>query len=100
MREYRASKGDSLWSIAEKTVPKGESVESWFGAIKEMNKGKKLYSNSGVALPPGSSQYKQGMPYSPSKSNPDKGDSRNAPGSNASPKKPKGSAGSRKRNTK
>jgi LysM repeat protein len=84
MREYRATKGESLWSIAEKTVPKGESVESWFGAIKEMNKGKKLYSNSGIALPPGSSQYKQGAP---------------SPSSKPAPK-PKGSAGSRKRNAK
>jgi hypothetical protein len=62
MRSYRASKGDSLYSIAEKTLPKGKNLSSWFGAIKKMNAGKKLYSNTGVSLPPGSGQYKQGMP--------------------------------------
>jgi len=65
MRSYRASKGDSLYSIAEKTLPKGKNLSSWFGAIKKMNAGRKLYSNTGVSLPPGSSQYKQGMPYAP-----------------------------------
>lgn len=63
MRSYRASKGDSLYSIAEKTLPKGKDLSSWFGAIKKMNAGKKLYSNTGVGLPPGSGQRQQGMPY-------------------------------------
>jgi hypothetical protein len=66
MRSYRASKGDSLYAIAEKTLPKGKNLSSWFGAIKKMNAGKRLYSNTGVALPPGSGQYKQGMPYAKS----------------------------------
>jgi hypothetical protein len=56
-RSYTASKGDSLWSIAEKTVPKGESVSSWWLAIKKMNtqngKLRRLYTGTGVSLPPG-----------------------------------------------
>lgn len=61
-RTYRASKGDSLYSIAEKTVPKGKNVSSWFNAIKKMNAGRRIYSNTGVALPPGTPGM-QKMPY-------------------------------------
>ena len=54
---YTAAHGDSLWSIAEKTVPKGKSVTSWWLAIKKMNtvngKVRRLYSGTGVSLPPG-----------------------------------------------
>jgi len=56
-RSYTAASGDSLWSIAEKTVPKGKSVTSWWLAIKKMNtvngKLRRLYSGTGVSLPPG-----------------------------------------------
>lgn len=56
-RSYTAAKGDSLWSIAEKTVPKGASVSSWWAAIKKMNtkngKLRRLYTGTGVSLPPG-----------------------------------------------
>jgi len=56
-RSYTAAHGDSLWSIAEKTVPKGKSVTSWWLAIKKMNtvngKVRRLYSGTGVSLPPG-----------------------------------------------
>ena len=54
---YTAAKGDSLWSIAEKTVPKGKSVTSWWLAIKKMNtvngKVRRLYTGTGVSLPRG-----------------------------------------------
>jgi Tfp pilus assembly protein FimV len=80
MRSYRASRGDSLYSIAEKTLPKGKDLSSWFGAIKKMNAGKKLYANTGVALPPGSSLWKQGMPYPSSSLKP-------VPGNKNAPKK-------------
>jgi Tfp pilus assembly protein FimV len=50
-----AKAGDSLWSIAERTLPKGKSLESWFGAIKKMNtvngKLRKLNVGTGVSLP-------------------------------------------------
>ena len=68
MRQYRATSGESLYSIAEKTVPNGKSVSSWFNAIKKMNAGKRVYRNTGVALPPGSSQYRQGYAVPPTKS--------------------------------
>ena len=51
---YKASKGDSLYSIAEKTVPKGKSVSSWFNAIKKMNAGRKIFTGTGVSIPKGS----------------------------------------------
>jgi hypothetical protein len=56
---YRAQKGDSLWSIAEKTAPKGTSVAAWWTQIKKLNmeggKVKRLYSNTAVRLPKGAS---------------------------------------------
>lgn len=56
-RSFTAASGDSLWSIAEKTVPKGKSVTSWWLAIKKMNtvngKVRRLYTGTGVSLPPG-----------------------------------------------
>lgn len=56
---YRAKKGDSLWSIAEKTAPKGTSTAAWWNQIKKLNmeggKVKRLYSNTAVRLPKGAS---------------------------------------------
>jgi hypothetical protein len=54
---YRAKKGDSMWSIAEKTAPKGTSVAAWWNQIKKLNqeggKTKRLFSNTAVRLPKG-----------------------------------------------
>ena len=54
---YRAKKGDSLWSIAEKTAPKGTSTAAWWNQIKKLNmeggKVKRLFSNTAVRLPKG-----------------------------------------------
>lgn len=56
---YRAKKGDSLWSIAEKTAPKGTSTAAWWNQIKKLNmeggKVKRLFSNTAVRLPKGAS---------------------------------------------
>lgn len=54
-RTTHAKKGESLWSIAERTVPKGKSVDSWFQAIKKMNAGRRIFTGTGVSLPKGSS---------------------------------------------
>lgn len=50
-KTYTVVKGDSLYGIAEKTLPKGKDLGSWFNAIKKMNAGKKLFSGTGVAIP-------------------------------------------------
>jgi hypothetical protein len=50
-KTYTAVKGDSLYGIAEKTLPKGKDLGSWFSAIKKMNAGKKLFAGTGVAIP-------------------------------------------------
>lgn len=50
---YRASKGDSLYSIAEKTLPKGKNLSSWFNALKKMNAGRKIFTGTGVSIPKG-----------------------------------------------
>lgn len=50
-KTYTAVKGDSLYGIAEKTLPKGKSLSSWFNAIKKMNAGKRLFAGTGVAIP-------------------------------------------------
>jgi hypothetical protein len=54
---YRAKKGDSMWSIAEKTAPKGTSTAAWWNQIKKLNQEggqtKRLYSNTAVRLPKG-----------------------------------------------
>lgn len=50
-KTYTAVKGDSLYRIAEKTVPAGKDLGSWFSAIKKMNAGRKLFAGTGVAIP-------------------------------------------------
>ena len=50
-KTYTAVKGDSLYGIAEKTLPKGKDLGSWFNAIKKMNAGKRLFAGTGVAIP-------------------------------------------------
>lgn len=54
---YRAKKGDGLWQVAEKTVPKGQSVAAWWTQIKKLNstngKVNRTYQNTGVKLPQG-----------------------------------------------
>lgn len=59
-RSYTAVAGDSLYGIAEKTVPPGQSVGSWFTAIKKLNAGKKLYRGTGVSLPGKAKEFKNG----------------------------------------
>jgi hypothetical protein len=53
---YRAKAGDGLWQVAEKTVPKGQSVSAWWAKIKKLNstngKVNKTYRNSAIKLPP------------------------------------------------
>jgi hypothetical protein len=52
---YRAKKGDGLWQVAEKTVPKGVSTAAWWTQIKKLNstngKVNRTYRNTGVRLP-------------------------------------------------
>jgi hypothetical protein len=54
---YRARKGDSLWSIAEKTKPEGTTTAAYWTQLKKLNstngKVNRLYRNSGVKLPNG-----------------------------------------------
>lgn len=56
-RTTEAKKGESLYSIAKRTVPAGKSVDSWFQAIKKMNtkngKVRRVFVGTGVGLPPG-----------------------------------------------
>lgn len=56
-RTTEAKKGESLYSVAKRTVPAGKSVNSWFNAIKKMNTKngslRRVYTGTGVALPPG-----------------------------------------------
>jgi LysM domain len=91
---YVVQKGDSLWSIADKTKPEGTSTAKHWTAIMNANKGKLksgnpslIYSGERVHMPakPADSRNAPGS----NKSGPvQRGDSRNAPGSNASPKPP------------
>ena len=54
---YRARRGDSIWSISEKTKPAGVSSSEWFGKVKAMNstngKPNRVYLNSGIKIPGG-----------------------------------------------
>lgn len=67
---YRAKKGDGLWQVAEKTVPKGQSVAAWWTQIKKLNstngKVNRTYQNTGVKLPAGAEPKDRGygMPKS------------------------------------
>jgi len=59
-RTYTVVKGDSLYSIAEKTLPPGKDLGTWFNAIKKMNAGRKLFAGGGVGLPAKARKYKNG----------------------------------------
>lgn len=54
-RTYRARKGDSLWSIAEKTKPSNMSTGEYWTQLKKLNstngKVNRLFVNSAVKLP-------------------------------------------------
>lgn len=71
---YRATKGDGLWQVAEKTVPKGQSVSAWWAQIKKLNstngKVNRVYQNSAIKLPPGAQPKDKG--YQASKPGGDK----------------------------
>ena len=64
---YRAQKGDGLWQVAEKTVPKGQSVSAWWAQIKKLNstngKVNKTVRNSAIKLPPGAQPKDKGFEF-------------------------------------
>ena len=51
MPDYRAKKGDSLWSIAEANKPAGVSTGEYWNKLKAANAGVKLFSGTKVKLP-------------------------------------------------
>ena len=51
MPDYRAKKGDSLWSIAEANKPAGVSTGEYWTKLKAANAGVKLFSGTKVRLP-------------------------------------------------
>jgi hypothetical protein len=51
MPDYRAKKGDSLWSIAEANKPAGVSTGEYWTKLKAANAGVKLFSGTKVKLP-------------------------------------------------
>jgi LysM repeat protein len=59
-RTYTVVKGDSLYGIAEKTLPPGKDLGTWFNAIKKMNAGRRLFAGGGVGLPAKARKYKAG----------------------------------------
>jgi hypothetical protein len=64
---YRAKAGDGLWQVAEKTVPKGQSVSAWWTQLKKLNstngKVNKTYRNSAIKLPPGAQPKDKGFEF-------------------------------------
>jgi hypothetical protein len=106
---YVVQKGDSLWSIADKTKPEGTSTAKHWTDVMKSNKGNiksgnpsLIYSGERINIPgkgtsakPNLVEGKNRMPAQASDSRNAPGsnrngvaDPRNAPGSNASPKPP------------
>ena len=80
--KYVVKKGDSLWSIAEKNKPKGETTASYWAKVMKANPKANFKSGNPSLIYSGEKVNLPGYNAPEVK----KSDSRNAPGSNASPK--------------